>query len=131
MAREKNLDLVEVAPNTRPSICKIMDYGKYQYEKAKKERERKQKRSDLKGIRIGFRTSEHDLAFKASQTDKFLKKGHKARVELRLRGREKSLRELAREKLVRFLTLIEEPHKIEQEIRSGPAGFTVVISKEK
>lgn len=131
LAQERNLDLVEVAPNVRPSICKIMDFGKYQYDKAKKERERKTKKSELKEIRIGFRTSEHDLAIKAAQTDKFLSRGHKVKIELRLRGREKSLRGLAREKMVHFFTLIKESYKFEQEIKSSPMGFTTVISRER
>jgi len=109
-----------------------MDYGKYQYAKAKQERGRKIQKTDLKGVRIGFRTSEHDLKFKAANIDKFLKKGHKVRIELRLRGREKGLRDLARKKLVGFLTVIEEPYKTEQEIRSTPGGgFATLISREK
>lgn len=131
LAQERNLDLVEVAPNVRPSICKIMDFGKYQYDKAKKERERKVKKSELKEVRIGFRTSEHDLMFKAAQTDKFISRGHKVRIELRLKGREKALRDLTREKIVHFLTLLKESYKFEQEIKSSPMGFVAVISKEK
>ncbi len=131
LARDRNLDLVEVGPNVRPPICKIIDYGKYQYAKAKKERERRPKKSGLKNVRLGFRTSTHDLSFKASQVDKFLKKGHKVRIELRLRGREHALKDLAREKLKQFVTLIAEPHKFEQEIKLLPFGFTAVISREK
>jgi len=76
LAKEKFLDLVEISPKIDPPVCKIMDFGKYQYQKTKKERQNKakQKSFDIKGIRIRARTNEHDLDFKRKQTEDFLKK---------------------------------------------------------
>lgn len=130
MARERGLDLVEVSPKTDPPICRIMDYGKFLYRKAKKERalKTKQKPPGLKGVRIGFKTSEHDLAFKAKQTAAFLKKRNRVKIDLVLRGREKAMREMARKRLDHFLTLIEEPYKLEQPPKPNMRGFEMVIS---
>lgn len=133
MAKEKGLDLIEIAPNVRPPVCKIMDFGKYQYQKSKKEKEQKskQKKIEVKGIRISMRTGQHDLSFKAKQAQKFLEKGNKVRVEMILKGREKSLFNLAKEKLNQFIELIQVETKIEQKIKKQPRGFSVVIGKEQ
>ena len=131
MARERNLDLAEVAPHLQPPLCKLMDYGKYLYAKAKQERGRKIKKSGLKGVRIGFRISPHDLEFKAAQADKFLSDGYKVRVELRLRGREYTLKHLAREKLTTFFTILKEPYKFERPVENAPRGLSALISREK
>ena len=105
LAKERELDLVEISNKTQPPICKIIDFGKYQYMQEKKQRKQKakQRKIELKGIRIGFTTSPHDLETKAKQIEKFLKEGHKVRIDLRLRGREKAHGDLAREKLEKFL----------------------------
>ena len=132
MAREKELDLVEIAPKAQPPVCKIMDYGKYQYQQSKQERlsKAKQKKIEVKGIRIGFRTDSHDLEFKKNQAEKFLKKGDKVKVEIRLRGREKAHQDLARKNLHDFLKIIAIPYKMEQEIKRFPGGFNVIITPE-
>ncbi len=108
-----------------------MDYGKYQYQKSREERQQKtkQKKIEIKGIRISFRTSQHDLETKAKQANKFLDQGHKVRIEMILRGREKSLWQMAKEKLQVFIELISPEIKIEQEIRKQPRGLTVAITK--
>jgi len=92
LAKEKELDLVEISPKANPPVCKIMDWGKFQYLQAKKEKEarKKQKKVDMKGVRFRLATSENDLNFKLNQTKRFLEKGHKVRVEILLRGREKA-----------------------------------------
>ncbi len=131
LAREKGLDLIEIAPTVRPPVCRIMDYGKYQYQKAKEERQQKtkQKRIEVKGIRISFRISQHDLETKAKQANKFLDQGHKVRIEMILRGREKGLFEMAKEKLNKFIKLISPEVKVEQEIKRQPRGLTVGVTK--
>lgn len=93
IAYEKGLDLVEINPTVRPPICKIMDFGKYKYELAKKEKESKakHKESELKEIRITFKISDHDLEYKAKQAREFFDKGNKVKVSMRLRGRENIL----------------------------------------
>jgi len=132
MARERELDLVEIAPKAQPPVCKIMDYGKYQYQHSKQERlnKAKQKKVEVKGIRIGIRTDDHDLNFKKNQAEKFLKKGDKVKAEIILRGREKAHQELARKTLSDFLKTIAVPYKTEQEIKRFPGGFNVIITPE-
>ncbi len=132
MAREKGLDLIEIAPNVSPPVCKIMDHGKYQYQKSKDERKQKskQKKTEIKGIRIGIRTGKHDLETKAKQAEKFLKKGDKVKIDIMLRGREKALFQLSKERLNDFIKMIPLEIKIEQEIKRQPRGLSMVIGKE-
>ena len=108
-----------------------MDHGKYQYQKSKEEKQQKtkQKRIEVKGIRISLRISQHDLETKAKQANKFLDQGHKVRIEMILRGREKGLFEMAREKLNEFIKLISPEVKVEQEIKRNPRGLTVGVTK--
>jgi translation initiation factor IF-3 len=129
LAREVELDLVEVSPKAEPPVCKILNFGKFQYSQAKQEQhaKAKQKKVETKGIRIGLRTDTHDLEFKRSQAEKFLKKGQKVKVEIVLRGREKYLPDRAREAFVAFLQSIQFPYKTEEEIKRFPAGFHTTI----
>ena len=134
MARDKDLDLVEVAPKARPPVCKILNYGKFQYQQTKKERQNKgaQKSSTVKtkGVRIGIRTDAHDLAFKKKQTEKFLEKGQKVKIEVILRGREKAHQDLAKKNIQNFIETLTIPYKIEEEIKRFPGGFNTVIAPE-
>lgn len=129
MARERELDLVEIVPNTRPPVVKIMDFGKYQYQKAKEDQQQraKQKRTEVKGVRLGMRTDDHDLEVRRRQVEKFLSQGNKVKIEIRLKGREKAHQPLARETLNNFIQSISVPNKIEQEIKKFPGGFNVII----
>jgi translation initiation factor IF-3 len=130
IAREREADLVEVAPLANPPVCRIMDYGKFQYQQSKQSRlsKAKQKKIGVKGIRLGIRTDEHDLNFKKNQAEKFLKKGDKVKVEIILRGREKARKDLARAGLEKFLKSLAIPHAVEQEIKSFPGGLNVIIA---
>lgn len=130
IAKERTLDLVEISPKAVPPVCKIMDYGKYQYQKSREERQNKakQRKVDIKGIRIGVRTDDHDLDFKKNQVEKFLKKGHKVKIEIVMRGREKAHQDLARTNLIDFLRTISAPYKIEQDIKRFPGGFNAIIT---
>ncbi len=132
IASERNLDLVQVTDKVEPPVCKITDYGKYLYSLQKKERETKTKGIiETKGIRLGFNISPHDLETKAKLAEKFLKKGNKVRIEMRLRGREKALQGFAREKMHQFVEIIKTliPIKIEKELKKEPRGLTMIISK--
>ncbi len=126
------MDLVEIVPNTRPPVVKIMDFGKYQYQKAKEEQQQKakQKKTEVKGIRLGLRTDDHDLEVRRKQAEKFLTAGNKVKIEIRLKGREKAHQPLARENLNNFIQSISAPNKIEQEIKKFPGGFNVVIAPQ-
>ena len=89
-AIDKNLDLVLVAPNGNPPVCKIMNYGKYKFEQAKKEKEskKKQKTLELKEIRVTPNIEEHDFGFKSKNAKKFIEDGNKVKITVRFRGRE-------------------------------------------
>ena len=132
LAQSQGADLVEVSPLAKPPVCKITDYGKLQYRQAKQEQQAraKQKKIEIKGIRIGFRTDKHDLEFKKAQAEKFLAKGHKVRIEIVLRGREKSMAQKGRENLTEFLKSIATPHRFEEEVKRGPMGFMTMIVAE-
>jgi translation initiation factor IF-3 len=108
LAYERNLDLVEVAPNAVPPVCRLLDYGKYQYEKQKKDREARkaQKIIEVKEIRLRPRTGEHDLDTKVRQALSFLDEGSKVKVTVRFRGREITHPEIARDQLEEFCTKV-------------------------
>jgi len=132
-AKGRNLDLIQVTEKTEPPVCKIMDYGKYLYQQQKKEKSatKKQKSGELKGLRISFNMAQHDLEVRARQAEKFLKTGNKIRIEMRLRGREKALGNVAREKINQFLKMLGDlmNYKAERELKREPRGFTIIISK--
>ncbi len=132
-AQERNLDLVQVTEKVIPPVCKILDYKKYLYQQEKKERTaKKQTKGKLKGVRLHFNTSLHDLETKAHQAEKFLKKGNIIKIEMILRGREKSLQDFAKQKINKFLEILRlsTPIKIERELKKEARGLTIIISKE-
>ena len=131
-AKERNLDLIQVTEKVEPPVCKIMDYGKYLYWLQKKEKTAKTHKSgELKGVRLSFNISPHDLETRALQAEKFLKKGDRVRVEIILKGREKAFSELAKGKVNQFLEMLEKliPIKIERELKKEARGLTIIISK--
>lgn len=130
IAQDEGLDLIEIAPTATPPVAKIMEYGKFLYQEKKKEKEgRRGQKSELKQVRFTVRTSGNDLTLRAKQVDKFLKKRHKVRILMVLRGREKALRDFANTRLKNFLPLITESYKVEQELKHSPMGLFMVISK--
>ena len=129
LAREKDLDLVEVSPQMQPPIAKIMDYGKYMYRKEREEKKRgKPKEQERKTVRVGFKTGAHDLDFKAKQVQEFLNEGHMVKVELTLRGREKALAHMGKQKLEQFLTKLEN-FSVQDGVKRSPFGWTIVIKR--
>jgi translation initiation factor IF-3 len=132
LAREHDLDLVEVGANTRPPITKIMDYGKYQYQKSKEAKARpKVKERKTKAVRVGFKTSEHDQEFIAKKADEFLSQGHWVRVELTLRGREKAVAERGLEQLRKFLDRLATPFTMQGKPARGHYGWVLIIQPDK
>ncbi len=109
-AKSRGLDLIEVASNADPPVCRVMDYGKYKYEAGKREREasKKQRMTELKGIRMRPGTDEHDFQFKLRNTIKFLGAGHKVKVTVIFRSREFTHPEFAKESLDRMAALVQE-----------------------
>ena len=127
----RNLDLIQVTEKTDPPVCKIINHGKYRYQQEKKEKtQKKQKAGRIKEIRITPRISDHDLETKAHKIEKFLKKGYKVRINVMLRGREKTLQDFAKARLQNLLKMIQESFKIEQEIKRSPRGLNIIIIRE-
>ena len=120
-AEEKNLDLVKIAPQAQPPVCKIMDYGKYRFEQTKKEKESKknQRIIETKEIRLSLNIATHDFDTKANQAMKFLKTGHKVKVSIRFRGREMAHPQIGEETMKKFAEVcsefssVEKPAKLE------------------
>jgi len=120
-ATEKGLDLVEISPNAKPPVCRIMDYGKYRFEQIKREKESKknQKVIQVKEVKLRPNIEEHDFETKSKNAEKFLKSGDKVKATIMFRGREITHPELGRalcDKLVERLadvSLVEKPAKVE------------------
>ena len=133
-AKENGLDLIQVTEKVYPPVCKILDYGKYLYKEGKKKKAMaSQKGGEIKGIRLKFNIAEHDIETRIRQTEKFLKQGHKVKIEMNLRGRERALQNFAKGKIAQFLKTLEErvPYKIERELKKEPRGLTIIISKDQ
>ncbi len=116
LAAEKKLDLVKIAPQAVPPVCRIMDYGKHKYEMSKRDKEarKKQKTVELKEVRLGLNIEEHDLETKAKSAAKFLQKGDKVKVSLRFRGREMGHAYLGEAVIKNFAELIADSGDIEK-----------------
>lgn len=116
LAEERGLDLVEVAPNAVPPVCRILDYGKYRYEQTKKEREarKNQKQAELKEVRLKPKTDDHDLDIKAKQARKFLLAGDKVKFTVRFRGREMAHPDIGREMLEQIAEELRDVALVEQ-----------------
>ena len=133
MARERNLDLVQVTEKVRPPVCRITDYGKYLYAEEKKKKQSKTKKvGELKGIRLSFNISPHDLEIRVRQAEKFLKRGDKIRVDIILRGRQRALQNIAEEKINQFTQVLNEkiPIKVERNIQRRGRNLTMIITKK-
>jgi translation initiation factor IF-3 len=133
LARERNLDLIQVTEKVEPPVCRIGDYGKYLYQQQKKEKKMaKPKGGELKEIRLTFNISPHDMETRAKQAEKFLKEGNKIKVNMALRGREKAMGYFATEKVKKFLEQLNSitPIKTERELKREPRGFTMIVSKQ-
>jgi len=116
IANERKLDLVNVAPNAKPPVCKILDYGKYKYEVAKKEKEAKknQKTINVKEIRLSPNIESHDLSTKANRAIEFLKDGDKVKVAVRFKGREMGHTEMGKIVIDDFLKIVGDVGTIEK-----------------
>ncbi len=130
IAFEKKLDLVNVAPNAKPPVCRVMDYGKYKYELAKKEKEarRKQRIINVKEIRLTPNIESHDLNVKARRANEFLNSGDKVKVSVRFRGREMGHTNIGRQVLNDFAKLIEEHGIIEKPAKLEGRNMTMFLA---
>ena len=129
IAREKGLDLVEVSPEARPPVCKIMDYGKFKYEQAKKAQEAKKKQHiiHVKEIKMRPKIEDHDFGFKLRHARRFLDDGDKVKFTLRFRGREMTHPELGVRVLERVKGELVELGNVESDIRKEGRTMTMLI----
>ena len=133
-ATDAGLDLIEISPNAKPPVAKIMDYGKFQYEQKKKQREIKAKShvTETKSVQVKIGTGEHDLELKAKRVSGWLSEGHRVKVNLFLWGRYKYMEfRFLKERLERFLKLVTEEYKIADEIKKSPKGLSTTLEKAK
>src|SRR4051794_36367945 len=129
MARQRDLDLVEVAANAMPPVCKLLDYGRAKYEQTKKEREAKkhQHATELKELRLRPGTDDHDVDVRARSARRFIEEGHKVRLLVRFRGREAAHPEIARAQIDRIVRSLGDIAVVEQgPMMEGRAMFAVL-----
>ena len=133
LAREANLDLVKISPNAKPPVCKIIDYGKYKYEQARKYKEakKKQKVTDVKEIRLSPNIDQNDLNTKSNQARKFLSKGDKVKVVLRFRGREMAHMGTNKQILDTFFSKLEDVATIEKPAKLEGRSMIMVLTEKK
>jgi translation initiation factor IF-3 len=130
LAEEQSLDLVEVAPDAKPPVCRIMDFGKYKYQQSKRLQlaKKKQKVISVKEIKLRPKTEEHDYQFKTQHVRRFLQDGHKTKVTVVFRGREIAHAELGRRMLDRIATDLEDVGTVEQTAQQEGRNMTMVLS---
>lgn len=129
-AREVGLDLIEVAPEADPPVCRIMDWGRYRFEQKQREKEqrKKQKTGEVKALRLRPTTDDHDFQVTRRKAEAFLREGHKVRVEVRFRGREITHRELGQEILLKLAAAVGEVGEIEQQPSMDGRKMFLVIA---
>lgn len=132
-AAETEMNLVEIAPQAKPPVCKIIDFGKFVYEQQKRDKHQRkqQQQQQMKEIRFKWRIATHDFNFKARHARKFLEEGNKVKASVMFRGREIVHQEIGRELLEKFIAELDDVGKIDQPLRSEGKLITVVISPDK
>lgn len=133
MAKEAGLDLVKIAPTAKPPVCKIVDYGKYRYEQARREKEakKKQKTTEVKEIQLTPNIDVNDLNTKANQARKFVEKGNKVKVALRFRGREMAHMATGKEVMDTFFEKVSDVAVVEKPAKLEGRSMTMVIAEKR
>lgn len=132
-AERRGLDLIEVAPDGKPPVCRIIDYGKFRYEQRKKAKDaqKKSKQTEIKGIRVRPNTDEHDLDFKSRNALKFLRKGDKVKFTVIFRGPELRHKEIGTQQLERFIAKLAEYATVDQPPRMEGRRMTMLLEPKK
>lgn len=133
LAVEQEQDLIEIAPNANPPVCKIMDYGKFQYSIQKKEKHQRkqQQQQQMKEIRFKWRTATHDFNFKVRHAIEFIKEGNKVKATVIFRGREITHKDIGKELLDRFVEALSDVAKVDQNMSSDGRFLSVVMAPDK
>lgn len=133
MALDQGLDLVEISPDARPPVCKIMDYGKYKYDQSKKDKKGGAKSTEMKQIRLGrsIKIGDHDVEIRVDQARRFILAGHKVQVTQRFRGREIVHKHLGIERLARIAKELEDVAKVETSPRWMGRQASIILAPDK
>jgi len=133
IANSKNLDLVKIAPQALPPVCKIMDYGKYMFELAKKEKEarKNQKIINIKEVRVSPSIEEHDFEFKVKNAYKFLKDGDKVKVSVKFRGREMHYTSIGNEILDKFAEAVKDVGVVEKKPKLEGKSMIMILNPKQ
>lgn len=127
-AEEAGMDLVEVAPTAAPPVCRIIDYGKYRYEQAKKQHGAKQKSTQLKEVKLRPFTDTHDLEFKTRHARDFLAEGHKVKMTVMFRGREMAHQDAGRTVLAKVIEQLGPAAQVEQQPRMEGRNMSILLA---
>lgn len=132
-AEDYQLDLVEIAPQAKPPVCKIIDYGKFLYEIQKKEKAQKknQQQQQMKELRFKWRTDTHDFNFKVKHARDFLESGNKVKGTIMFRGREITHKEIGRELLQKFIEELDDVGRIDSPLKLEGKNMSVILAPEK
>lgn len=132
-AEQYEMDLVEISPNAKPPVCKIIDYGKYAYELQKREKmqRKNQKQQEMKELRFKPRTDTHDFNFKVKHAREFLEDGNKVKANVMFRGREITHKEFGRKMLEKFIEELSDISKIDSPIKQEGRNMNVILSPDK
>lgn len=131
LAENRGLDLVEVAPQANPPVCRLMDYGKYKYEQQKEARLHKKHIATVKEVRFHPNTGEHDFQFKAKHAREFILDGHKVKATVIFKGREILHKEFGEKILQRLVDMLSDISRVEQKIRMERNVMSVLIAPDK
>lgn len=133
MARARGLDLVEIAPNAEPPVCKIIDYGKFRYEQQKREKEQRKKAAtvELKEIRFRPHTDTHDFDFKLKHAREFLSEGDKVKAWVQFRGRDIVYKDAGVEMLTKFIDELKDLAKVDQPPQMEGRRMTIILTPTK
>jgi len=133
LANSKSLDLVKIAPQASPPVCRIMDYGKYMFELSKKEKEarKNQKIINVKEIRLSASIEEHDFEFKVKNAIRFLKDGDKVKVSVKFRGREMNYTALGQQVLEKFADAVQEFGTVEKKPKLEGRSMIMIINPKQ
>lgn len=132
-AKEEGLDLALVATHPETPVCKLLDYGKHQYKQSKQKaaQKAKAKKADVKGIRLGLNTGQHDIEVKIKKAQKFLSKGHPLKIQLQLKGRQMMYKPQAIEKIKEFAEMLAEDATVETEPKAQGYQVTMILIPKK
>ncbi len=131
LAEERGLDLVEVAPNGRPPVCRLMDFSKFKYRQSKKTKQKTHAHQTVKEIRMRPKTDEHDMEVKIKQARRFLEKGHKVLLNMLFRGRERAHVDFAQQNMKLVVDALADIAKVEQPARMAGRGMNMLLSPLK